>query len=63
MMNDETLGRAKMRGISAVIFGSPEALRRVHQLAHEHELGTVLMPASADVLDEALRTAVRDAAC
>jgi len=61
VMNDEVLGRARMRGVSVVIFGSPDALRRVRQLALEHALGTVVMPASSDDLDEALRKAVQNA--
>jgi DNA-binding NtrC family response regulator len=60
LMNDEVLGRAKMRGISVLIFGSPDALRRVRQIAQEHALGALVMPATAEMLDEALRRAVRD---
>jgi hypothetical protein len=62
LMNDEVLGRARMRGISVLIFGSPDAVRRVSAIAHEHSLGAVVMPATSDMLDEALQTAVR-AAC
>jgi DNA-binding NtrC family response regulator len=61
MLNDELLGRARMRGISVVMFGSAEALRRVRQLALEHEIDTLLMPASVDALDETLRKAVKQA--
>jgi DNA-binding NtrC family response regulator len=59
LMNDEVLGRAKMRGVSVLIFGSPDALRRVRQIAHEHALGEIVMPASAELLDEALQRAVK----
>lgn len=58
VMNDELLGRAKMRGIAVVMFGSPDAMQRVRQLALEHALDTLIMPASLDALDATLRTAV-----
>jgi len=60
VMTDETLGRARMRGISVVMFGTADALRRVRQLALEHSLDTLLMPASLDALDETLRKAVEN---
>lgn len=60
VMTDETLGHAKMRGISVVIFGSADALRRVRQLALDHALDTLIMPASLEALDETLRKAVAD---
>lgn len=59
LMNDEVLGRAKMRGVSVLIFGSPDALRRVRQIAQEHQLGELVMPAGSDMLDEALQLAVK----
>jgi DNA-binding NtrC family response regulator len=58
VMKDELFGRARMRGISVVIFGSSDALRRVQRLAAEHALDTLIMPASLDALDETLRKAV-----
>ena len=60
VMTDETLGHAKMRGISVVMFGSPDALRRVRQLALDHSLDTLIMPVTLDALDETLRKAVAD---
>lgn len=60
VMTDETLGHAKMRGISVVMFGSTDALRRVRQLALDHELDTLIMPASLEELDDTLRKAVAD---
>lgn len=60
MMREEILGRARMRGISVVMFGSAEALRGVQALAAEHALDTLIMPASIDALDEALQKAVAD---
>jgi DNA-binding NtrC family response regulator len=56
--SDELLGRARMRGISVVIFGTREALERVRALALEHDLDTVIMPADAALLDETLKRAV-----
>jgi DNA-binding NtrC family response regulator len=61
VMKEELLGRARMRGISVVIFGTADALRRVRQLASEHKLDTLLMPASLDALDETLKKAVQQA--
>jgi DNA-binding NtrC family response regulator len=61
MMNDELLGRARMRGVSVVMFGSRDALRQVRQLALEHQLDTLLMPTSLDELDETLRKAIKQA--
>jgi DNA-binding NtrC family response regulator len=61
VMNDGVLGRARMRGISVVMFGSADALRRVRQLALEHALDTLIMPASLDEVDETLRRAVKQA--
>jgi DNA-binding NtrC family response regulator len=60
VMTDETLGHARMRGISVVMFGTAHALRRVRQLALDHELETLIMPASLQGLDETLRRAVAD---
>ena len=60
MMKDDLFGRARMRGISVVMFGTADALRRVRQLALEHSLDTLIMPASLDELDETLRKAVAD---
>jgi DNA-binding NtrC family response regulator len=60
VMTDETLGHAKMRGISVVMFGSADALRRVRQLALDHALDALIMPASLEALDETLRKAVAD---
>jgi DNA-binding NtrC family response regulator len=58
VMNDEVLGRARMRGISVVLFGASDAIRRVREAAIEHDLDTVIMPASLDSLDETLLKAV-----
>ena len=61
LMNDQLLGRARMREVSVVIFGAADALRGVRRLAREHGLETLLVPPSLDMLDEALRRAIRHA--
>jgi len=60
MMKDDLFGHARMRGISVVMFGTSDALRQVRQLALEHALDTLIMPASLDALDDTLRKAVTD---
>jgi len=60
LMREDLLGRARMRNISVVIFGSPDALRNVRKLAVDHALDTLIMPASLESLDETLRKAVAD---
>jgi len=60
VMKEDVLGRARMRGISVVIFGSADALHRVRQLALAHSLDTLIMPANVDQLDETLRKAVAE---
>ena len=57
--NDEVLGRAAMRGISVVIFGTSAALARVRALALEHEIDMLLMPPNPTKLDETMKRAVR----
>ena len=59
--SDELLGRATMRGISVVIFGTPGALERVRALATEHAIDTLLVPPDPDVLDATLQRAIRKA--
>lgn len=51
---DDVLGRAMMRGISVVIFGSAEACARVRELALEHNFATLLMPPEIGQLEHAL---------
>ena len=54
VMNDELLGRARMRGVSVIIFATAHALSRMQRLASEHEIETLLMPTTLDRLDEML---------
>jgi DNA-binding NtrC family response regulator len=58
LMNDELLGRARMRGISVIVFGSRDALARVRELAAQHDLHELLMPGDLDAVDDAIRQAV-----
>ena len=60
VMKDEVFGRARMRGISVVMFGTADALDRVRQIAVDHALDTLIMPATLDSLDETLRKAVAE---
>ncbi|HJQ21110.1 MAG TPA: hypothetical protein VJ867_12245 [Gemmatimonadaceae bacterium] len=60
LMKEEVLGRARMREISVVIFGTPDTLRTVRALVAEHQLDTLIMPGSLDAVDETLRRAVAD---
>ena len=58
MVNTEVLGRARMRGVSVLVFGSAAAIQQVQQLVEEHELETLIMPASLSDLDDSLRSAI-----
>jgi DNA-binding NtrC family response regulator len=51
------LGRAAMRGVSVVIYGTPEALERVREVAKAHDLDTLLMPPELNALEAALQRA------
>lgn len=57
----EVLGRAAMRGVAVVIFGTGEALGRVRELVHEHQLDTLLMPPDAQTLRATLERAMQRA--
>jgi DNA-binding NtrC family response regulator len=58
MVNTEVLGRARMRGVSVLMFGTASAIQRVQDLVEEHQLDSVIMPASLVELDESLRSAI-----
>lgn len=58
LVNTELLGRARMRGISVLIFGTATAIRQVQELVEAQELATIIMPASLAELDESLRSAI-----
>jgi DNA-binding NtrC family response regulator len=56
----EFLGRAAMRGVSVVIYGTREALDRVREVAKAHDLEMLLMPPELDALEAALQRAGSD---
>ena len=58
LVNTELLGRARMRGISVIMFGTDAAIQQVEQLVREHELATIIMPGSIAELDETLKSAI-----
>lgn len=60
VLTDETLGRARMRNISVILFGQSAALQQVRQLVLDHELETLLLPSSLDELDDTLRRAAAE---
>lgn len=59
--NREVFGRATMRGVSVVMFGTTHALRRVRAMVHEHDLDTLLMPPDPADLRDALERAMKKA--
>jgi len=59
--NDEILGRAAMRGISVVIFGTKDALARVRELATAHDIDLILVPPQPELLDETIKRAIQRA--
>jgi DNA-binding NtrC family response regulator len=56
--NSEVLGRATMRGISVVMFGTSAALRRAHGLATGHRIETLAMPVDGPKLRDILERAM-----
>ena len=61
MHGDGFLGRAGMRGIAVVIFGSAKALDRVRALALEHAIDTVRVPTDTVTLAATLQQALEKA--
>ncbi len=59
--NSQTLGRAAMRRISVVVFGTREALDKLNEFARVHDIQTLLVPPDAPQLEETLRTALQRA--
>jgi DNA-binding NtrC family response regulator len=57
---EDFLGRATMRGVSVVIFGTREAIEHVRALAAAYQLGTLLMPPNGDDLEALLQQACAD---
>jgi DNA-binding NtrC family response regulator len=56
--NDEVLGRAGMRGISVVIFGTRAALEHARTPWTEHDVDMLVVPPDPDVLEQTLRRAL-----
>jgi len=61
LYGDGFLGRAAMRGISVVIFGSAQALERVRALSAEHSFDTILVPPDTRKLADTLHGAMKRA--
>lgn len=57
---EELFGRAAIRGICVVIFGTPELLERMRELVGRYGLGTLLMPPDIDELERVLARATHD---
>ena len=59
--NDEILGRAAMRRISVILFGTSDTLTRVHRLVTEHDIDILIVPPDPEELEETLRRAIQKA--
>lgn len=57
---EEFFGRATMRGVCVVIFGTREVLDRVRDLAAAHQIETLLMPPDIEELEAVLQRAGGD---
>jgi hypothetical protein len=53
----EFFGRATMRGVCVIIFGTPAALGRVREVARANNLEMLLMPPDVEELEAALQRA------
>ena len=53
--NSEFVGRAIMRGVSVVIYGTSATLDRVRELARAHNIDTLLMPPPLDAVQAVLQ--------
>lgn len=53
----EFFGRATMRGVCVIIFGTPDTLERVRELARDNNLEILLMPPDVDALEAVLQRA------
>lgn len=53
----EFFGRATMRRVCVVIYGTAEALARLREVARAHDLDTLLMPPEVHVLEATLQRA------
>ncbi len=55
--SDEIIGRAVMRGVCVIVFGTTEALDRLRAFALEHDIETLLMPPAPRTLERLLKNA------
>jgi DNA-binding NtrC family response regulator len=53
----EFFGRATMRGVCVIIFGTPAALGRVREVARANNLEMLIMPPDVEELEAALQRA------
>jgi DNA-binding NtrC family response regulator len=53
----EFFGRATMRGVCVVIFGTPAQLERLREVARANNLETLLMPPEVEALEAVLQRA------
>ena len=58
LCTDEFLGRAAMRGIAVVVFGTPDALARIRKAIETHRLDTLLVPPEVHELEQVLQRAL-----
>jgi DNA-binding NtrC family response regulator len=56
--SEEVSGRATMRGVSVVIFGTREALEQFRTFVTEHDIDMLIVPPDPEILDETLRRAL-----
>lgn len=54
---EELFGRAAMRGICVVVFGTPDVLERTRELVQRHGLETLLMPTDLEAVETVLSRA------
>ncbi len=59
--SDEFLGRAAMRGISVIVFGTRDALEHVRALALAHDIDMLIVPPDVAAMDDKLRRAMKKA--
>ncbi len=61
LCNGPILGRARMRGLSVVIFGTSDALDRVSALVSAHDIDMLRMPADVMAVGDTLKRALQKA--
>lgn len=61
LVGDEFLGRAAMRGVVVVVFGTEQSLERRRDAIRSHHLGTLVLPPDVPTLERTLESALRRA--